>query len=196
MYNFASVSLDSTHGACVTMSQTLLWRHFWSGKAHRWQWITQGRLLAQLLMWSLLWSFSSTGVAVVEQIIPCSNRGKKAVLKKKKKNGNRNRTSSNSNTLLWIKRTPNPQSPWSFIQGCCIRSFGGSADAAKGRFAENNLTTFLKFVCDENLGPDVASKGQSNYASKSAKPFCLRCSLLITMILLPRSHLWDTWNSH
>lgn len=27
-YNFASVSLDSTHGARVTMSQTLLWRHF------------------------------------------------------------------------------------------------------------------------------------------------------------------------
>lgn len=43
---------------------------------------------------------SSTGVAVVEQIIPCSNRGKTGVLKKKKKNGNRNRTSSNSNTLL------------------------------------------------------------------------------------------------
>lgn len=42
---------------------------------------------------------SSTGVAVVEQIIPCSNRGKKGVLKKKKKKKG-NRTSSNSVTFL------------------------------------------------------------------------------------------------
>lgn len=48
VYNFASVSLDRTHGACVTMSQTLLWRHFWSGKAHRWQWIKQGRFVSLL----------------------------------------------------------------------------------------------------------------------------------------------------